>query len=413
MAPKNKKTKELTTTNATTNVTTNVISTNVISTNVTTPIKAKRGRKSKKELMASLNITYFLSNEKDNKSNQVQTEIPNIINLDVSEIENNVIDFKEDNNLYDENNISQLINTELTNIITLSEEPKIAKKRGRKPKGGKIIQHITTNIEQKDEKSNVILHLKCSMKDLQTHPQNNSFLECYNFSNCKNDLSFEIIGNENINLNDGTLDNVCEEYNDEDDDESVCKDPNKEISKKLKQLEHNLHINNVNNKRSSCFWDTCEFDNPPIYIPKHFINGTYDVYGCFCSPECGVAYLMNENIDSSTKFERYHLFNHIYTKIYNYKKNIKPAPNPYYMLEKYYGNLSIQEYRSLLRNERLFLIVDKPLTRILPELHEDNDDFILNNKIIPSNNYNSKTRLPRKKQNKSSILTEKFGNNNQ
>ena len=413
MAPKNKKTKELTTTNATTNVTTNVISTNVISTNVTTPIKAKRGRKSKKELMASLNITYFLSNEKDNKSNQVQTEIPNIINLDVSEIENNVIDFKEDNNLYDENNISQLINTELTNIITLSEEPKIAKKRGRKPKGGKIIQHITTNIEQKDEKSNVILHLKCSMKDLQTHPQNNSFLECYNFSNCKNDLSFEIIGNENINLNDGTLDNVCEEYNDEDDDESVCKDPNKEISKKLKQLEHNLHINNVNNKRSSCFWDTCEFDNPPIYIPKHFINGTYDVYGCFCSPECGVAYLMKENIDSSTKFERYHLFNHIYTKIYNYKKNIKPAPNPYYMLEKYYGNLSIQEYRSLLRNERLFLIVDKPLTRILPELHEDNDDFILNNKIIPSNNYNSKTRLPRKKQNKSSILTEKFGNNNQ
>ena len=411
MAPKNTKIKDLTNTNVipNTNVTTN---TSVIP-------KAKRGRKSKKELMASLNITYFLSNEKDNKLNQ--TQIPNIINLDVSEIENNVIDFKEDNNLYedilnDENNISQLINTELTNIITLSEkteEPKIAKKRGRKPKGGKIIQHITTNIEQKDEKSNVILHLKCSMKDLQTHPQNNSFLECYNFSNCKNDLSFELIGNENINLNDVILDNVCEDYNDDDDDESVCKDPNKEISKKLKQLEHNLHINNVNNKRSSCFWDTCEFDNPPIYIPKHFINGTYDVYGCFCSPECGVAYLMKENIDSSTKFERYHLFNHIYTKIYNYKKNIKPAPNPYYMLEKYYGNLSIQEYRSLLRNERLFLIVDKPLTRILPELHEDNDDFILNNKIIPSNNYNSKTRLPRKKQNKSSILTEKFGNNNQ
>jgi hypothetical protein len=408
MTPKNTKNKELTST------TTNVI------TPITpiTPIKAKRGRKSKKELMASLNITYFLSNEKDNKSNQVQiqTQIPNIINLDVSEIENNIIDTQENNNLYedilnDENNISQLINTELTNIITLSEEPKVAKKRGRKPKGGKIIQHITTNIEQKDEKSNVILHLKCSMKDLQTHPQNNSFLECYNFSNCKNDLSFELIGNENTN--DVTLDNVCEDYNDDDDEESVCKDPNKEISKKLKQLEHNLHINNVNNKRSSCFWDTCEFDNPPIYIPKHFINGTYNVYGCFCSPECGVAYLMNENIDSSTKFERYHLFNHIYTKIYNYKKNIKPAPNPYYMLEKYYGNLSIQEYRSLLRNERLFLIVDKPLTRILPELHEDNDDFILNNKIIPSNNYNTKTRLPRKKQNKSSILTEKFGNNNQ
>jgi hypothetical protein len=94
---------------------------------------------------------------------------------------------------------------------------------------------------------------------------------------------------------------------------------------------------------------------------------------------------MDENIDSSIKFERYHFINHLYGKIFNYEKNIKPAPNPYYMLNKYYGNLTIQEYRSLLRNERLFLIVDKPLTRILPELHEDNDEFLLNNKIIPSN----------------------------
>jgi hypothetical protein len=177
----------------------------------------------------------------------------------------------------------------------------------------------------------------------------------------------------------------------------------------LKQLEHNLHINNVNNKQSACFWCTCDFDNPPIYVPKHFINGTYHVYGCFCSPECAVAHLMNETIDSSAKFERYHLLNHIYSKIYDYKKNIKPAPNPYYMLEKFYGNLSIQEYRALLRNERLFLIVDKPLTRILPELHEDNDEFILNNKIIASNNYQLKSRMQKKKPSKGLIMNEKFG----
>jgi hypothetical protein len=80
------------------------------------------------------------------------------------------------------------------------------------------------------------------------------------------------------------------------------------------------------------------------------------------------------------------------------------------MLEKYYGNLSIQDYRSLLHNERLFLIVDKPLTRILPELHDDNDDFILNNKIIPSNNnYQLKSRMQRKKPTKNSIMNENFG----
>ena len=86
------------------------------------------------------------------------------------------------------------------------------------------------------------------------------------------------------------------------------------------------------------------------------------------------------------RFERYHLLNHLYCKIYNYNKNIKPAPDPYYTLEKYYGNLTIEEYRKLLKYERLLLVVDKPLTRTLPELHEENDDFVLNNKSIPSGN---------------------------
>ena len=251
------------------------------------------------------------------------------------------------------------------------------------------------------------------MKDLQVTNQPNSPIKSYNFIG-KNDLCYEVVGSENIasvNTFYNDNDNDTEFLNNASDDDFGKDNDKKDMWKKLKQLEHNLHVNNVHNKKSACFWDTCTFDNPPIYIPKHFINGTYHVYGCFCSPECAVAHLMNECIDSSTKFERYHLLNNIYSKIYDYKKSIKPSPNPFYMLEKYYGNLTIQEYRSLLRNERLFLIVDKPLTRILPELHEDNDDFILNNKIIPSNNYQVKSRLQRKKQNKSYILNEKFGIN--
>jgi hypothetical protein len=389
----------------------------------TEAIKAKRGRKSKKELMASLNMELIVKEKDTSNTPDKSLEKNEIISLNVNEIKNDSEEYGSDN-VY-ENVINETENEANTNensivIIskpeTLDEKPAM-KKRGRKPKGGKIIQQVVTNMPQQEDKPNVILHLKCSMKDLQNTTQNNGFIESYNSMGGKNDLTYEVICNENLNsFNEKTSTNISNLESDYDvdvDDESICKDVNKEIWKKLKQLEHNLHINNVNNKRSACFWDTCEFDNPPIYIPKHFINGTYHVYGCFCSPECGAAYLMNESIDSSTKFERYHLFNHIYTKIYDYKKNIKPAPNPYYMLEKYYGNLSIQEYRSLLRNERLFLIVDKPLTRILPELHEDNDDFILNNKIIPSNTYQVKARLQRKKQNKTSILNEKFGITNQ
>ena len=299
--------------------------------------------------------------------------------------------------------------------IVVEEKP-VAKKRGRKPKGGKIIQQVAPLDNNEETKPNVILHLKCCLNDLKTDTLTSSSVESYNFDT--GDLSYEIIMNENNNKlqlaeNAANINNIISNdkcYNEDDYEETVEKETdNREIWKKLKQLEHNLHINNISDKKSACFWCTFEFDNPQIYIPKHFIKNSYHVYGCFCSPECATAYLMEENIDSSTKFERYHLINHIYSKIYNFKKNIKPAANPYYMLEKYYGNLTIQEYRSLLRNERLFLIVDKPLTRILPELHEDNDDFIINNKIIPSNAYQVKKKQHNKKQPNVSIFNDKFG----
>ena len=154
-----------------------------------------------------------------------------------------------------------------------------------------------------------------------------------------------------------------------------------------------LRINSVPDTNAACFWCTYDFENPPVYIPKMFLKGAYHVYGCFCSPECAVAHLMSENIDSSCKFDRYSWLNSIYNSVYGYTKNIKPAPDPHYMLDRFLGNLTIQEYRDLLSSDRLFLVVDKPLTRILPELHEDNDEFIINNKIIPTaTNYQVKRK---------------------
>jgi len=225
----------------------------------------------------------------------------------------------------------------------------------------------------------------------------------------KNELSYEIVSCSPFDVKDASND-VKDFFA----SSHECLDDTKDIWKKLKILEQNLHKNNISDKKSACFWCSYDFDNPPIYIPKYFIKDSYHVYGCFCTPECAVAHLMEENIDSSIKFERYYLINHIYSKIYDYKKNIKPAPNPHYMLEKFYGNLTIQEFRSLLNTERLFLIVDKPLTRILPEFHEDNDDFIINNKIIPSNNYQVKktpSMIQKKPQTKNNIINEKFGFN--
>lgn len=378
-------------------------------------VKAKRGRKSKQELIDSLNMKLIISD-----------------NTNINLSQNNIDKLNHDNTILKQNYNKHVNNTDtyttmnedvdnniiVNNVVIISnpktnDETPIAKKRGRKPKGGKIVQQVVTKLLQTEEKTNVILHLRCSMKDLLNSNQPIGTIESYNYIGRKNDLTYEVIDNEHgHNCKEHTtniVSSVDMNFNSVVDNDHICKDVNKEICKKLKYLEHDLHINNVNNKHSACFWDTCEFDNSPIYIPKHFINGSYEVYGCFCSAECAVAYLMNENIDTSSKFERYHLLNHVYGKIYGHNKDIKPAASPYYMLEKYYGNLSIQEYRSLLRNERFFLVIDKPLTRVLPELHEDNDEFILNNKIIPSNIYQVKSKLQNKKQNKTSILNEQFG----
>lgn len=359
--------------------------------------KPKRGRRSKKEIEAAAAL-------------KASSKIPDDTNIKLSVIN-------------DEFNDEEVVEN-LTTILVKEENTVLkatARKRGRKPKGGKIVQVANSSVAQPEEKPNVILHLKCSSNDLQSmgyHDSNFSAsnIESFNFDTSKNELSYEVVSSspfDNVEFKEPNNDflNTTKEFAN-----TVPNEPSdtRDLWRKLKILEQNLHKNNISDKKSACFWCSYDFDNPPIYIPKYFIKDSYHVYGCFCTPECAVAHLMEENIDSSIKFERYHLINHIYSKIYDYKKNIKPAPNPHYMLEKFYGNLNIQEYRALLNSERLFLIVDKPLTRILPEFHEDNDDFIINNKIIPSNNYQLKKKasIPQKKlQTKTNIMSEKFGFN--
>jgi len=304
------------------------------------------------------------------------------------------------------------------------------KKRGRKPKGGKIIQQNIIVSDKSDYAPSVILHLKCSSSDINYGDLYSSkykynpcieSIQSYHFDNSTTenlliqssidtDINNTGLNNSHVNLsstdkynstygkiNTDSTEQKLTDYcinskttcDNIDMENSVsCKSSNSsknEIWEKLNLLKSNLHHNNIYDKRSACFWCTYEFDNPPIFIPKHEFKNSYQVYGCFCSPECAVAHLMNEKIDSSVKFERYQLVNHVYGKVCNYTKNIKPAPNPHYLLDKFYGTLSIKEYRDLFKTDQLMIVVEKPLTHVFPELYEDNSDFILNQRTIPSN----------------------------
>jgi hypothetical protein len=207
------------------------------------------------------------------------------------------------------------------------------KKRGRKPRGGKIIEINSINEISKKIMPNIILKLNCIL-------------------------------NKNIKENKEELNKINNENN--------------KLSDKIDKLKIILHNNNINNN-SACFWCTREFDTHPIYIPKNIINNECIGYGCFCRKECAAGFLMNEKIDTSLRVERYQLLNYIYN---NNNINIKPAPDPHYILDKYYGTLTMDEYHELISQEKTFIIINKPITNILPELFEDNDKFTIDYKRI-------------------------------
>ena len=340
----------------------------------------------------------------------------------------------------------------LTNVDDIQEEVEnVPKKRGRKPKGGKLVVKDTSSALPITQLTNVILHLKCSLSELNMHNENHINLlndpHEYNptvpptiatFNEKDSDkyapYDESDTANNKIKFADRqsayddtptavTTDIICSRcktnsnavtdlITDDTDDVNM-----KDVTAKLKQIKIQLYKSNNPDKKSACFWCTCEYDNPTCYIPKYELDGEMCGYGSFCRPECAVAYLMKENIDDTTKFERYHLINQLYGKSQNYNKNIKPAPDPHYLLDKFYGNLTIQEYRKLLKTEHMLLVVEKPMTRILPELHDDMEDFganIYGGKSVQYSNNTGVYKVKRQSEkvkgpSKSEIMKENFG----
>ena len=265
---------------------------------------------------------------------------------------------------------------ELQNQINNPPIVNVPKKRGRKPKGGRIIKESEITLKEIHTEPNIILHLKCNMRDLECADQglsSNHFNQNENYvcASDPSDLNYKLLSKDKPLENNNNNSKIDKAENN-----SISSN---DIITKLKNLSEQLHLNDLPDRRSDCFWCTCSFETPPIFIPKSFYRDSYSVYGSFCSPECACAFLFREKMDSSSRLERYHLLNYLYGDIYKYEKNITPAPDPYYTLSKYYGNLSITEYRKLLRNEQVIIVLNKPITKSCPSLFIDNNEFSIKN----------------------------------
>ena len=251
------------------------------------------------------------------------------------------------------------------------------KKRGKKVK----------EIEELPKGPNVILHLKCRMSELYEYQKMLKRFE-------KNELIYEpiVVTNEFVpyeEIIDHTYASYVDDFkksgdtlgNTSGNNETTVETKENDstpttICSKLKDLKLQLYKNVPINKSSACFWCSYDYCSPLCYIPKHIINDVVYGYGSFCSAQCAVAYLIKENLDDTTRYERYYLLNYLYGN----GKCIKPSPNPYYTLDKYYGNLSIEEYRKLIKTNHLFITIDKPMTRIFPEIHEETEETLMGDK---------------------------------
>jgi len=133
-------------------------------------------------------------------------------------------------------------------------------------------------------------------------------------------------------------------------------------------------INNIDNKKIkikktnlSCWWCTYGFKNLPWFCPDKYYKKTYYVFGCFCSPNCVLAY--SNNLHDNKIFERCSLIKIMVEEACGKKKcDIKPAA-PKEVLEKYCENgITIDKYRkNFIKN---YVLLIPPMTTIILNVEE-------------------------------------------
>ena len=273
---------------------------------------------------------------------------------------------------------------------TLTGGVKVKKKRGRKPKfhyNVEVYKLYNENLFESDKKfRDLIVHLPIDIEkvDKKNTPQpikSASTLEC------------SIIGSHKSN-NNIVIDNSLNVQ------DLFCPDS----TDKLK----NIYCSDVlftKNCGIKCFWCTHNFKNYPYSIPMNKKNNKYFSYGIFCSLQCASAYIFDDSISEIEKIYRYNLLNEVYYDIIDATQIIPSLPKE--VLKDFGGKMDIQVYRKYnnIKNKN-FIKTFPPLKLNIPQLKEIvlNDtckkEFIIHSEEKP------KLKIKRKKPifNDSSIL---------
>jgi hypothetical protein len=123
----------------------------------------------------------------------------------------------------------------------------------------------------------------------------------------------------------------------------------------------------------ACFWCAHQFEGRPCVIPEREVNMVYNVYGNFCSPGCGISYLLTENLDPHVRWERMALLHRIYDS--NGTGRIFPAPARE-SLKLFGGPMSIETFRAIMAEKKVRVDLHMPpMVSILGSIDTKPIDF--------------------------------------
>lgn len=241
--------------------------------------------------------------------------------------------------------------------------PPAAGRRGRKPRGGKIVAASSSAARVSPVPQSIVLRFSCSLSEARgTTSTRTPEPECAQVRDQPEADSGDTVFASSVQVSTRAS-------------APVARARPEQLWDKVRRLNDSLHHASGFGKSSACFWCTCSFATPPVYVPSDVRGEVVHVYGSFCSPECAAAYLFREDIDEAQRWERYALLNLVYGGLFGHKRNVKPAPSPFYLLDKFYGSLTVEEYRQLLASNKRLIVVDRPLARSVPHLFDDNDEM--------------------------------------
>jgi hypothetical protein len=123
----------------------------------------------------------------------------------------------------------------------------------------------------------------------------------------------------------------------------------------------------------ACFWCCENFTGRPCIIPSHVIEDVWQVYGNFCTPQCAMAYLVSELLDTHTRWERIALLNRLYSTFMNGR--IYPAPSRETM-KRFGGPISSEEFHNICDGRRIRVDIHvPPMVSILASIDTKPIDF--------------------------------------